>query len=102
MTCIEGTIAQGQIVPDSPVEWPDGMRVRIEPVEEGAAYGMREEDWPTTPEGIEALLARMDKMEPLILTPDEEAQWEAIRKVEKEREKARFIEDAEKLRRLWE
>ena len=32
--------------------------------------GMREEDWPTTPEGIAALIAKMDQIEPF-LTPEE-------------------------------
>ena len=35
--------------------------------------GMREEDWPTTPEGIAALLAHMDQSEPLEMATDEEA-----------------------------
>ena len=63
---------------------------------------MREEDWPTTPEGIAALLKRWDELEPLEMTQEEEAQWEAIRQEENEREKARFLEDAEHLWRMWE
>jgi hypothetical protein len=33
---------------------------------------MREEDWPTTSEGIAALLSRWDSHEPLDMTSDEE------------------------------
>jgi hypothetical protein len=36
---------------------------------------MREEDWPTTHEGIAALLARMDQVEPGWLSPEEDAAW---------------------------
>jgi hypothetical protein len=43
---------------------------------------MREEDWPTTPEGIAALIERMDKMEPF-LTPDEQEAWERQRAADK-------------------
>ena len=64
--------------------------------------GMREEDWPTTPEGIAALLARIDQVEPGWLSPEDDAAWRASLRAQKEFEKDRFFEDAEKLRRLWE
>jgi hypothetical protein len=56
---------------------------------------MREEDWPTTPDGIAALLARMDQVEPGWLSPEDEAAWRAAVRAEKELDKARFFEDAE-------
>ena len=64
--------------------------------------GMREEDWPTTPEGIAALLARMDQIEPGWLSPEDDAAWRADLRAQREREKAEFFEDAEKARRMWE
>ncbi len=63
---------------------------------------MREEDWPTTTEGIAALLARMDQVEPGWLAPEDDAAWRAALRAQKEYEKARFFEDAEKLRGTWE
>jgi hypothetical protein len=63
---------------------------------------MSEEGGPTTPEGIAALLARMDQVEPCWLSPEDEAAWRADLRAQKEKEKAQFFEDAEKLRRLWE
>jgi HEAT repeat protein len=56
---------------------------------------MREEDWPTTPEGIAALLARMDQVEPGWLSPEDDAAWRATLRAQKDVEKARFFEDAD-------
>jgi len=38
---------------------------------------MREEDWPTTKEGIEALIAEWNAIEPLEFTPEELVEMEA-------------------------
>ena len=47
-------------LPGEPAGLPDGPRVKVVPVEAGSrALGQREGDWPTTLEGIAALLARM-------------------------------------------
>jgi hypothetical protein len=103
MTTLQGTIKNGQIVLDAPAELPEGTRVEVLPIG-GArpALGLCEDDWPTTPEGIAALLARMDAVEPGWLTPEDDAAWRSALRAQKELEKARFLEDAEKLRRLWE
>jgi hypothetical protein len=76
------------------IEWPEGGEVVIELVQAEAAYGMREEDWPTTPEEVAALLRRWDEHELLEITSEEEAKWEEIRRTERELEKATFDEDA--------
>ena len=59
ITGLQGTIKNGQIVLDAPGALPEGTRVEVLPTH-GAQYalGMREEDWPTTQDGIAALLAR--------------------------------------------
>jgi hypothetical protein len=62
---------------------------------------MHEADWPTTAKGIAALLKRWDEHEPLEMTPEEEAQWQAARTAQKEREKANFFKHADKLREMW-
>jgi hypothetical protein len=53
---------------------------------------MREEDWPTTPEGIAALLARMDRVEPGWLSPEDDAAWCNALREHTEAEKASFFE----------
>lgn len=79
MSPINGTYKQGRVTLDGPVDWPDGVRVRIEPSPEEAHLGLSEADWPNTPEGIAQLLARMDAVEPLELTPEDEAEIAAAR-----------------------
>lgn len=103
MNALQGTVKNGQIVLDDPAELPEGTRVEVLPVEVARpTLGMREEDWPTTPEGIVALVARMDQVEPGWLSPEDDAAWRAALRAQKEIEKARFFEDAETLRRMWE
>jgi hypothetical protein len=107
LTTIYATISHGQIIPDAPVELPDGTRVTVVLSEELKSndkeqIGLREEDWPTTPEGIAALLKRMDECEPVEMTPEDEAEWKESLTAQKEFEKANFYEDGEKLRRMWE
>jgi hypothetical protein len=82
MNALHGTIKNGQVVLDVPAAFPEGTRVEVLPVEvTRPTLGMCEEDWPTTPEGIAALVARMDQVEPGWLSAEE---------------------DAEQLRRMWE
>lgn len=103
MNIFQGTIRNGQIVLDDPTELPDGSRVEVFPVAVSEpTLGMREKDWPTTPDGIAALLARMDKVEPGWLSPEDDAAWRAALCAQKEIEKSRFFEDADALRRIWE
>lgn len=72
-----GTYRNGRVDLEGPVNWPDGERVTVTPEEVG--HGLREEDWPTTPKGIADLLAQMDAIEPLELTPAERADIGAFR-----------------------
>ena len=55
-----------------------------------------------TPEGIAALLKRMDETEPGWLSPEDEAAWKAALQEQKEYDKAGSPDHAEKLRRMWE
>lgn len=103
MNALQGIFKNGQIILDPPAALPEGTRVEVLPVAKaGATLGMREEDWPTTPEGITALLARMDQVELGWLSPEDDAAWRASLGAQKDREKAHFFDDAEKLRRNWE
>ncbi len=101
MNAITGTWKNGQIIPDNPVNWPEGCRLVIEPVPEGHTMGMREEDWDDSPEGIAAWIRWYDSLEPLILTPEEQAEWDAARKAQKEFEKDKFEERAKRIEGLF-
>ncbi len=91
MTALQGTIENGQIILDAPASLPEGTRVEVLPIE-GARpiLGMREEEWPTTDEGIAALLARMDQVEPGWLSPEDDATWRTALHAQKEFEKSQF------------
>lgn len=103
MITLQGTLRNGQVVLDAPSTLPEGTRVEVLPVEaHRPALGMREEDWPTTPEGIAALLAYMDQVEPGWLSPEDDAAWRAALRAQKEIEKAQFFGDAESMRKVWE
>ena len=52
MKAISATWKNGQILPNEPVNWPDGCRLSVEPIEAGVEIGMREEDWSNSPEAI--------------------------------------------------
>jgi hypothetical protein len=96
MTTIQAVVRNGRIEVDEPVDLPDGTVLQIHLLD-GAT-----DDQPMSPEEIERVLASMDRMEPLQMTDDELAAWEADREARKEREKAYFFEHATKLQRMWE
>lgn len=79
MTPIKARVKDRRIAVEVPKDWPDGVEVRIELVSDAPQVGMREEDWPTTPEGIAALVKRMS--EPLELSESplrvgiDESEW---------------------------
>ena len=103
MNVLQGTVRNGQIVLDNPLGLREGTRVEVLPIEaRQPTVGMQEEDWPTTPEGIAALLTRMDTLEPGWLLPEDDAAWRLALRTQRNIEKVRFSEDAEKLRRMWE
>jgi hypothetical protein len=84
MSAIRGTIQDGKVVFDKPTDLPDGTPVTVSVAggEEYVGVGIREEDWPTTPEGIAALVAKMDQLQPF-LTPEEEEAWHKARAADK-------------------
>ncbi len=103
MNAHQGIVRNGQIVFDEPFALPEGTRVEVLPIEASRpSFGMREEDWPTTTEGIAAMLARMDQVEPGWLSPEDDAAWRSALRVQREIERTRFFEDAQDLRSKWE
>jgi hypothetical protein len=88
MNPIEATFTKGQIVPDVPPDWPEGSRLRIEPVESESTNG----DQSETPEQIEEWLRWYRDLEPLEFTAEEEADLARWRQKMKEYELARSQE----------
>ena len=73
-TVIEGTYHAGRVDLSKSVDWPDGCRVRV-----ALEYGLREEDWPDTPEGLAELIKGIDSFEPVQFTAEDEAEIAAAR-----------------------
>ena len=76
-TLIPGIYRDGRIELDTTVDWPDGWRVSV--LSKAETIGLREEDWPDTPENREKILALMDAVEPLELSEEDEARIAAVR-----------------------
>ena len=73
MSALHGTIKSGHIILDVPAALPEGTQVEILAINEPKLTpAMREEDWPTTPEGIAALLERMEQG---WLSPEDDIAW---------------------------
>ena len=104
MLAIRARITNGYLVSVGPVDLPEGaeLEVTARPPDPLDIEQMTEDNWPTTPEGLAQLLARMDSREPLQMSEDELAEWERIRREEKERDLASADERDERLRKVWE
>jgi hypothetical protein len=74
MILTKGVIQQGQVIIPKPIDLPDGTEVVVAagPTEDDGAGG-----WDNSPEGIAAWMIWYDSLEPLIFTPEEEADTEA-------------------------
>jgi hypothetical protein len=73
---IRATWKQGQVVLDGPVNWPEGLRLVVEP-DRWDEVG--DDEGPMGPDEISRTLAAMEKLEPFDLTNEEAAEldsWE--------------------------
>jgi hypothetical protein len=84
MNEILGTYREGHVELASPVNWPDGTPVTVQaksltahaqPAEDWRENWGIDDDWPDTPENRAEILRRIDGVEPLDMTPEEEAEW---------------------------
>lgn len=78
MSILTGVIRDGRVELDAPAALPNGTRVRIEPACAPDGF-IPDEEWPTSPGGIEELVRRMEGFEPVVLTPEDEARITAAR-----------------------
>jgi hypothetical protein len=98
MTVIKARIQGRRLELDVPADWPDGTEVEIQPLGEMPDS----KQGKLSPEEIAATLAAMDRIEPFEMSEAEFAEWEAERRRRKELDKARFAEEAERMRKEWE
>jgi len=101
MKAISAIWIDGQIVPTQPIDWPEGTEVTVEPIVGGPAALAQGDILGDDPESVARWLAWFDSLEPLELTPEEEAVWHAARQERRDWEKSRFDERAERLREMF-
>ena len=92
MTSIAATVRGGMIVPSEPFDWPDGTEVEVSAVE-------RDDETPDSPEEIERWLVAFAAIPPLEMTTEEEAEWIAARKTQREFDASMASSRAEKIRK---
>ena len=95
MNAILGVVKNGRIEVDVPPDWPDGTAVRVELGLNGQTR--YDDEIPETPEEIEEWIRRFREIEPIEMTPEEEASWAADRKMQ-----AEFDNSPERVRRIAE
>ncbi|MGC1722746.1 MAG: hypothetical protein WA746_27520 [Isosphaeraceae bacterium] len=100
MNAIQSVVKNGRVEVDAPPGWPDGMPVRVELGLTGQAE--YDDESPETPEEIEAWLRWYHSLEPIVMTPEEEAAWEADRKMQKEFDIANAAERDRRIEGIFE
>ncbi len=67
MNAIKGTWKHGQIVPDEPVDWPEGCEGFVEPLPDGPfKIGINESEWRDDPASLADWEAWIKTIEPLV------------------------------------
>jgi hypothetical protein len=82
MNAIRSVVKNGRVEVDAPPEWPDGTPVRVELGLNG--HSEYDDEILETPEDIQAWLHWYHSLEPIVMTPEEEAAWDVDRKTQKE------------------
>src|SRR5687768_8411897 len=101
MHAIKGTYRNGTIILAEKADWAENTEVVVKPIGE-PTFGLREEDWHETPEAVAEWLRWYDSLQPLVMSKEEEAEWQAALQAQKEYELATFDERARRIERLFE
>lgn len=85
MHAIRAKWTKGQIVPEEPVNWPEGSELRVEPVPVTMGkIGMTEDEWRDDPESIAEWIAAVEKIEPMTWAPGELEEFERYREQQRQ------------------
>lgn len=80
MNAIMATWKNGQIMPSEPVDWPEGSRLLVEPLEvRGEKIGLDELEWEDTPEVLADWEAWIKTIEPMVWAEGEREEYERHR-----------------------
>jgi hypothetical protein len=84
MSVIRATWRNGQVVLDSPVEWPEGCRLVVAEEPPAEIPFLTEEDQRDDPESVRQWIDDLRAVPPLPMTPEQEAEMLAWRQRVKE------------------
>ncbi|MCL4203842.1 MAG: hypothetical protein KJ000_15175 [Pirellulaceae bacterium] len=99
MSCITGTKQGGHIILDRTADWPDGCRVLVEPLVTGESCGLTEEQWDDSPEAIAEWIEWYQSLQPLEISPEEQADEASWRRQIADHER---IRENDRLKGLFE
>jgi len=85
----------GQVVIDEPVQWPEGCELEIRPSTE--CCPVDDESEANDPAAIARWIAEFDAIPTFEMTPEEEAEWQAARRAQREFELQTFEHRAQKI-----
>jgi hypothetical protein len=100
MNAIRSVVKNGRVEVDAPPDWPDGTPERVELGLNGQSE--YDDERPETPDEIQAWLRWYHSLEPIVMTPEEEAAWEADRKMQKEFDNANAAERDRRIEGIFE
>ena len=75
MNSIQAIWLNGKIVLTGPVDWPEGSKLIVQPVNQPARIGMTEQEWDTTA-GLAEWEAAVRAVEPLEYSEAEQREFE--------------------------
>ncbi|MBI1831225.1 MAG: hypothetical protein HYR84_07235 [Planctomycetes bacterium] len=94
-TLMKGTVRNGRVETDEPINLPDGTELLITVSKNGSSDV--EEAWDNSPEAIAAWLTWCDSLQPMKITAEEQADTAAWLKRQDEHEAAKRDKDIEDL-----
>ena len=77
MNAIKATWTNGQVILEDHPNWPEGRQLVVLELPQPEPTGIPDEDRSNTPEAVADWLKWYDTLEPLVFSPDEEADTEA-------------------------
>ena len=98
MERVSATYRDGHVIFDSEVDWPEGTRVAVDPLED---IGISESGWPQTPEELQEWLEWFDSIEPFDMTSEELKRLDKQRRAWKHEQTELFEKNAREVEKLF-
>ena len=97
MDTIRTTVHNGRIDVHVTADLPDGTEVEVRIFPTSADYKPGDRILDDTPEAIEAWIKAVRQLEPLLITPEEQAAWDTAEAQQKQWDKDHFFDRVDRL-----